>query len=90
MKVKWKKEEKVDVYCYVASKGVVFKEALNNASDLRISWEEITEASVNGKFVRIVCDDTVYQCRFGGERLAGIFHNYVSEHMCGCVEEGWE
>ena len=84
------KQLKVDVYCYVASKGVVFKETLNNASDLRIRWDEITGASGSGKFVRIVCDDTVYNCRFNDKRLAGMFYQYVSSHMCGCVEDGWE
>ena len=84
-----RKQLKVKTHVYIADKGVVFKKAINKAEDLRLPWETITGASLDGKDVEIVCDNVTYVVWFVDKNISEAFFDYVNDRKTGIVDDGW-
>ena len=84
-----RKKLKVKTNAYIADKGIVFKKAINKAEDLRLPWETITDVTIDGKTLEIICDNIAYVVWFADKNIAQVFSAYVSSHMSGVVDDGW-
>ena len=80
---------KVKTNAYIADKGIVFKKAINKAEDLRLPWETITDVTIDGKTLEIICDNVTYVVWFVDKNISEVFYDYVKSHMKGIVDDGW-
>lgn len=84
-----RKKLKVKTIAYIADKGIVFKKAINKAEDLRLPWETITDISINGKTLEIICDNVTYVVWFVDKNISEAFFDYVNDRKTGIVDDGW-
>ena len=68
----------------------MFKEAINQTSDLRLPWSDITGCEQFKKESIIKADSVKYTVRFESVDTAGLFTFFVQDHMEGKVDDGWE
>lgn len=91
----------VTTQVFIAKKGIVFKQAINEAQDLRIAWEDITDCKMEEAmrnwvlYVKIFVNDIVYDVMFGNGAIDTIdvgkqFAQYVQEHRLGVKDDGWD
>lgn len=85
-----KEQKKVKCPFYFADKGIMFKEAINQTSDLRLPWSDITGCEQFKKESIIKADSVKYTVRFESVDTAGLFTFFVKDHMEGKVDDGWE
>ena len=84
-----RKKLKVKTIAYIADKGIVFKKAINKAEDLRLPWETITNVTIDGKTLEIICDNVTYVVWFVDKNISEFFYYYVNDRKTGVVDDGW-